>query len=64
MEGKEILVTENEYKVLRAAEDYRNSRVLFDIMMYHILMCVDIVDKEKAFDKIINRFKEVENIED
>lgn len=64
MERKEILVTELEYNNLRAAEDYKNSRVLFDIMMYNILALKDIVDKEKAFDKIINKFKEAENIED
>lgn len=63
MEGKEFLVTENEYKALRAAEDYKNSRVLFDIMMYNILVLKDIVDKEKAFDKIMDKFREVENIE-
>lgn len=63
MEEKEILLTKDEYKTLRAAEVYKNGRLPFDIMMYQILVCVDIVNKEKAFDKIMDKFKEVENIE-
>lgn len=63
MEEKEILLTKDEYKTLRAAEVYKNSRLPFDIMMYQILVCADIANKEKAFDKIMDKFKEVENIE-
>lgn len=63
MEEKEILLTKDEYKTLRAAEVYKNSRLSFDLVMYQILVCADIVNKEKAFDKIMDKFKEVENIE-
>lgn len=63
MEEKEVLLTKDEYKTLRAAEDYKNSHLTFDITMYQILVCADIVNKEKAFDKIMDKFKEVENIE-